>query len=161
MTLATHVCFFPFLSLKASSLFYLLCLISLYVIQALLHFVSPSANHPLIIVSSFVWFCLPREQFLKSNAQLTFRCRQLLSELSYIYPIDVVSWNNLSSPALHIFDCKELTGVKWKALILQKCYRQFELCFGVNVISDAFFSYIMQSHHLSVQHYSLIYYSLF
>lgn len=38
-----------------------------------------------------VCFCLPREQFLKSNAQLTFRCRQLLSELSYIYPIDVVS----------------------------------------------------------------------
>ncbi|KAL0994379.1 hypothetical protein UPYG_G00121460 [Umbra pygmaea] len=32
-----------------------------------------------------------RELFLKSNAQLTFRCRQLLSELSYIYPIDMVS----------------------------------------------------------------------
>ncbi|XP_033834717.1 UV radiation resistance-associated gene protein isoform X2 [Periophthalmus magnuspinnatus] len=32
-----------------------------------------------------------REQFLKSNAQLTFRCRQLLSELSYIYPIDVTN----------------------------------------------------------------------
>ncbi|XP_044078581.1 UV radiation resistance-associated gene protein [Siniperca chuatsi] len=32
-----------------------------------------------------------REQFLKSNAQLTFRCRQLLSELSYIYPIDVAN----------------------------------------------------------------------
>uniref|UniRef100_A0A3P8SQX0 UV radiation resistance associated gene n=1 Tax=Amphiprion percula TaxID=161767 RepID=A0A3P8SQX0_AMPPE len=29
-----------------------------------------------------------REQFLKSNFQLTVRCRQLLSELSYIYPID-------------------------------------------------------------------------
>uniref|UniRef100_A0A3Q1EJZ0 UV radiation resistance associated gene n=1 Tax=Acanthochromis polyacanthus TaxID=80966 RepID=A0A3Q1EJZ0_9TELE len=32
-----------------------------------------------------------REEFLKSNAQLTFRCRQLLSELSYIYPIDVAN----------------------------------------------------------------------
>ncbi|XP_054481557.1 UV radiation resistance-associated gene protein [Anoplopoma fimbria] len=32
-----------------------------------------------------------REQFLKSNAQLTIRCRQLLSELSYIYPIDVAN----------------------------------------------------------------------
>uniref|UniRef100_A0AAY4AM45 C2 domain-containing protein n=1 Tax=Denticeps clupeoides TaxID=299321 RepID=A0AAY4AM45_9TELE len=30
-----------------------------------------------------------RELFLKSNAQLTFRRRQLLAELSYIYPIDV------------------------------------------------------------------------
>nr|XP_057942794.1 UV radiation resistance-associated gene protein [Doryrhamphus excisus] len=30
-----------------------------------------------------------REQLLKSNAQLNIRCRQLLSELSYIYPIDV------------------------------------------------------------------------
>ncbi|XP_057676813.1 UV radiation resistance-associated gene protein isoform X2 [Corythoichthys intestinalis] len=32
-----------------------------------------------------------REQFLKFNAQLTFRCRQLLSELSYIYPINVAN----------------------------------------------------------------------
>ncbi|XP_061558049.1 UV radiation resistance-associated gene protein isoform X1 [Phycodurus eques] len=32
-----------------------------------------------------------REQFLKFSAQLTFRCRQLLSELSYIYPIDVAN----------------------------------------------------------------------
>ncbi|XP_069046081.1 UV radiation resistance-associated gene protein isoform X1 [Lepisosteus oculatus] len=30
-----------------------------------------------------------RELFLKTNAHLTLRCRQLLSELSYIYPIDV------------------------------------------------------------------------
>ncbi|XP_077197350.1 UV radiation resistance-associated gene protein isoform X2 [Paroedura picta] len=30
-----------------------------------------------------------REQFLKTNAQLTIRCRQLLSELSYIYPINL------------------------------------------------------------------------
>lgn len=34
---------------------------------------------------------LIRELFLKTNAQLTIRCRQLLSELSYIYPIDLVS----------------------------------------------------------------------
>ncbi|KAG9471861.1 hypothetical protein GDO78_022446 [Eleutherodactylus coqui] len=31
-----------------------------------------------------------RESFLKTNAQLTIRCRQLLSELSYIYPIDML-----------------------------------------------------------------------
>ncbi|EHB07726.1 UV radiation resistance-associated gene protein, partial [Heterocephalus glaber] len=30
-----------------------------------------------------------RELFLKTNAQLTIRCRQLLSELSYIYPVDL------------------------------------------------------------------------
>ncbi|XP_073517592.1 UV radiation resistance-associated gene protein isoform X3 [Phyllobates terribilis] len=31
-----------------------------------------------------------RESFLKTNAQLTIRCRQLISELSYIYPIDAL-----------------------------------------------------------------------
>ncbi|XP_044141823.1 UV radiation resistance-associated gene protein [Bufo gargarizans] len=31
-----------------------------------------------------------RESFLKTNAQLTIRCRQLLSELSYIYPVDAL-----------------------------------------------------------------------
>lgn len=35
---------------------------------------------------------MKRELFLKTNAQLTIRCRQLLSELSYIYPIDLVSF---------------------------------------------------------------------
>ncbi|XP_017691508.1 PREDICTED: UV radiation resistance-associated gene protein isoform X2 [Lepidothrix coronata] len=30
-----------------------------------------------------------REQLLKTNAQQTIRCKQLLSELSYIYPIDL------------------------------------------------------------------------
>lgn len=45
------------------------------------------------------FLCLLREQFLKANAQLTFRCRQLLYELSYIYPIDVVSSGFKSGPA--------------------------------------------------------------
>lgn len=40
-------------------------------------------------------FFLIRELFLKTNAQLTIRCRQLLSELSYIYPIDLVSFKLL------------------------------------------------------------------
>lgn len=50
-------------------------------------------------------FCLFffREQFLKSNAQLTFRCRQLLSELSYIYPIDVVSLSCTDCAEQHVW----------------------------------------------------------
>lgn len=58
------------------------------------------------------WLCLvfvsPREQFLKSNAQLTFRCRQLLSELSYIYPIDVVSQTTRFPAAQHIVDVQRM-----------------------------------------------------
>lgn len=41
--------------------------------------------------SSWFWVLFPqRELFLKTNAQQTIRCKQLLSELSYIYPIDLV-----------------------------------------------------------------------
>lgn len=43
----------------------------------------------------YFFFFLLRELFLKTNAQLTIRCRQLLSELSYIYPIDLVSFKFL------------------------------------------------------------------
>lgn len=81
-----------------------------------------------------VWFCVPREQFLKSNAQLTFRCRQLLSELSYIYPIDVVrsTWwcstllrNTLLTRQLHRilwlqnqgFDQAEMVQIVLRALV--------------------------------------------
>lgn len=60
---------------------------------------------------TFVSLCLFREQFLKANAQLTFRCRQLLYELSYIYPIDVVSWGYMSSPAQHISNYRQLQRI--------------------------------------------------
>lgn len=60
-----------------------------------------SFTNPHLLLCPCVWFCLSREQFLKSNAQLTFRCRQLLSELSYIYPIDVVSSTWRVSTAQH------------------------------------------------------------
>lgn len=60
-----------------------------------------------------VSFLLPREQFLKSNAQLTFRCRQLLSELSYIYPIDVVSLSYLDSAPQHISDRQLPRIIAW------------------------------------------------
>lgn len=63
--------------------------------------VCASQGFELLTFVSFL--CLLREQFLKANAQLTFRCRQLLYELSYIYPIDVVSWGYKFSPAQHIF----------------------------------------------------------
>lgn len=60
-----------------------------------------------------VTFLLPREQFLKSNAQLTFRCRQLLSELSYIYPIDVVSLSCLGSAPQHNSDRQLPRIISW------------------------------------------------
>ncbi|XP_056417157.1 UV radiation resistance-associated gene protein isoform X1 [Hyla sarda] len=49
-----------------------------------------------------------RESFLKTNAQLTIRCRQLLSELSYIYPIEAVSEDHSRLDQKDYFIC----GVK-------------------------------------------------
>lgn len=77
--------------------------------------------------SHFVSFlCLLREQFLKANAQVTFRCRQLLYELSYIYPVDVVSSGYKSSPAQHISNYRQMQRIIWcqtGTLITQKLYR--------------------------------------
>jgi len=84
-----------------------------------------SASRQLLIVSGV---CLHREQFLKSNAQLTFRCRQLLSELSYIYPIDVVSSTRRVPAAQHICwrgNCKWLSADRSEALIGQQGRRSF------------------------------------
>lgn len=85
----------------------------------------------LLIVSSLCLVLSPREQFLKSNAQLTFRCRQLLSELSYIYPIDVVSRTRWYTAAQHVFDRQLQRIIQGfdKAEMLQIVVCNSSLCF--------------------------------
>ncbi|XP_029304294.1 UV radiation resistance-associated gene protein [Cottoperca gobio] len=83
-----------------------------------------------------------REQFLKSNAQLTFRCRQLLSELSYIYPIDVANQSDyvicgVKLPNSEDFQAKEdgsvavALGYTSHLVLMISCFLQIPLRYPV------------------------------
>ncbi|KAM3600663.1 uncharacterized protein V6R79_000384 [Siganus canaliculatus] len=83
-----------------------------------------------------------REQFLKSNAQLTFRCRQLLSELSYIYPIDVTNQSDyvicgVKLPNSEDFQAKEdgsvavALGYTAHLVLMISCFLQIPLRYPV------------------------------
>ncbi|XP_053297335.1 UV radiation resistance-associated gene protein [Pleuronectes platessa] len=83
-----------------------------------------------------------REQFLKSNAQLTFRCRQLLSELSYIYPIDLANQSDyvicgVKLPNSEDFQAKEdgsvavALGYTAHLVLMISCFLQIPLRYPV------------------------------
>ncbi|KAL2094358.1 hypothetical protein ACEWY4_009077 [Coilia grayii] len=68
-----------------------------------------------------------RELFLKSNAQLTFRCRQLLSELSYIYPIDTNNQSDYVICGVKLPNSEDFQGVGFGGLL----WSQSEGCWVV------------------------------
>ncbi|KFO38410.1 UV radiation resistance-associated gene protein [Fukomys damarensis] len=71
-----------------------------------------------------------RELFLKTNAQLTIRCRQLLSELSYIYPID------LQPTDILIFIISEKQLIKSSAMVYPNLYNQQHIKIKHNLDTD-------------------------
>ncbi|CAJ0965459.1 unnamed protein product [Ranitomeya imitator] len=71
-----------------------------------------------------------RESFLKTNAQLTIRCRQLISELSYIYPIDAVSNQSrtLSTPRIQRLHTVKAESLDTLEIAPEKKFSMQSLC---------------------------------